>query len=757
MNHAPTLWYRQSANWNWNAALPIGNGNLGGMVHGATGRECLALNEESIWANQPVPSDNPAAREHLDQVRQLIRDGKPVEAEFLANVGMMASPNRIQPYQPLAELHITYPHETAREVQDYRRDLALRDAIASVSFKIDGKRYRREYFASAVDQCIVVRLTAEQGGLTFFAELQRVADAWPEDAGDNQIALVGQAGAHGTKFCSIVKALPDNGTARVIGNKLIVENASAVTLLITAGTDFRGDDPRTLAEQRMANASQKTFDDLRNHHIADHRALFDRVSLDLHPDNADEVDDIPTDERLKRVQGGDVDPHLEALYFQFGRYLLIASSRQGGLPANLQGIWNASLTPPWCSDYHLNINIQMNYWPAGPCNLNECHEPLLDWMYTLAECGKRTAEIHYGCRGWVAHHISNPWGFSGPGAAAGCGLWPTGGAWLCDHIWEYFLFTGDIDFLQKALPLLREASRFFLDYLIEDEQGRLLCGPSDSPENSYQLPDGTVGKLCLAPTMDNQILRELFTHTLEAFGVLNETDPIIDELKTAMPKLPKNVIGPDGRLLEWTEPYDEPQPGHRHISHMWGLHPGSQMTPDDTPELADACRKSLAHRLAHGGGHTGWSAAWLTNIYARLHEPEKAYEMLLKLLRNSTQSNLFDSHPPFQIDGNFGGTAAVAEMLLQSTFDPASNVASIHLLPALPKAWHSGQVKGLVARGGIEVDIAWSGNQFASATLTAARPLRIELIAPKDHHWSGHLTPESSRQITPASLKITPA
>jgi alpha-L-fucosidase 2 len=752
VNSACTLWYDKPAGRNWHAALPIGNGSLGAMVHGAINTDRLTLNEETIWSRVPGDADNPASREHLAEVRKLLMEGRPDEAEYLADCTMMADPARIQPYQALGSLVFRFRHEMVGQPEDYYRDLCLRHAIAHVSFTMNGRRFAREYFASAVDQCLVVRMTGENQGVRFKTEFQREASALPMRAGDHQIAMEGQAGAYGTKFYTLCRAMPEGGQMRVLGSKMLIDDADAVTLVLTCGTDFQGGDPKAIATERMAAACGKSYEQLRDDHVNEHRSLFDRVALSLNPDEPDPAADLPTDERLERVIQGETDPHLEALYFQYGRYLMIGSSRRCALPANLQGIWNSSLTPPWNSDFHLNINIQMNYWPAGPTNLSECHLPLLEWMHTLAARGRKTAAVHYGCGGWVAHHISDPWGFSAPGDSAGCGLWPMGGAWLCDHLWEHFLFTGDRAYLKRALPLMRDACRFFLDFLVEDENGQLLCGPSDSPENRYRLPNGVIGKLCMSATMDNQILRELFTHTLEGFAVLGETDPITDDLTDALPKLPEHRIGPDGRLLEWTEPWDEPEPGHRHISHMWALHPGSQISVDRTPELAEACRKSVAHRLAHGGGHTGWSAAWLINIYARLREADKSYDMLLKLLRQSTLSNLFDTHPPFQIDGNFGGCAAIAEMLLQSGFDPLTDRARLELLPATPDAWRTGQVKGLAARGGVTVDMIWADGKLTAATLTAARPVHVDLQGRGEATWSGDLEAGTPVELPASAL-----
>ena len=708
------IWFKAPARV-WNAALPLGNGRLGAMVFGGTHVERLELNHESVWARVPAAHQNPRAFENLARVRELIMSGRPDRAEALANAFLMGSPNKVQPYQQLASmsLHFDLP---AGDPGGYRRKLGLSDAMAVTEFDAGGVRHSREIWVSAPDDVLAGVFSSDvPGSVTFCAEIGRLADACCEIR-DGMLCLDGRAGEHGTRFSVIAMFRNIGGSLEEGGGKIWIENADAVEMLVSCGTDFSGADPHEEATRILHAAREKCFDDLRNSHKASHRELFGRVSLDIGGDLGSSA--LPTDERLQRVKDGSEDPGLLKTCFDFGRYLLISSSRPhpdgNTLPANLQGIWNNQLTPPWNSDFHTNINVQMNYWPACTCNLVECQEPLFRWMDSLASDGEKTARVHYGCRGWVAHHISDPWGFSVPGDGAGCGLWPTGGAWLCDHLWEHYLFTGDRGFLQKAWPLIAGACRFFLDYLFEDESGRLLCGPSVSPENRYRLPDGIEGKLCMNATMDTQIIRELFLHALDAAAVLGIEDALTEGVRGVIPKLPPERIGSDGRLLEWAEEYEEPEPGHRHISHLWGVFPGTSISLSGTPELAEACKKVIDGRLGCGGGHTGWSAAWLVNLFAHLGDGEGAHSMLLKMLRESTLPNLFDDHPPFQIDGNFGMTSGVAEMLVQS----APGV--IRLLPALPAAWARGSFSGLRARGNIIVGASWENNSLCSLSLCSA-------------------------------------
>lgn len=732
----------------WEESFPLGNGRIGMMPNGGVEKENIVLNDISMWSGSRQDANNPQASYALPTIRRLLFEGKNAEAQelmyktFVCKGDGSALGNGADApygsYQIFGNMTLDYQYPTADSAHDYKRTLNLENAIATTTFKKGGINYNRETFTAFGKDVGVTHLTVDSDkALNFTIGLNRSQHAKTYTQG-NDLIMEGQlpngvdtTRMQGVKFYSMVKVLlPKGGKIIPSDSSITIENASEAVVLTSLATDYLYPDAQKEVTNLIDQASTMDINQLKKVHIENYRSLFGRVSLDL---GNSERDLLPIDERLEMFNKDQNDPSLPALYFQFGRYLLISSTREGLMPPNLQGLWCNTIQTPWNGDYHLNINLQMNHWPAEVCNLSELHMPLIEWTKQQVPSGESTAKAFYNARGWVTHILGNPWQFTAPGEHPSWGATNTSAAWLCEHLYTHYQFTKDTAYLRSVYPTMKGAALFFVDMLVEDPRSKyLVTAPTTSPENAYKVNDSTVVNICAGSTMDNQIVRELFTNTIEAAAILKVDTAFAQQLDAKRSRLMPTTIAKDGRIMEWLEPFEEAEPHHRHVSHLYGLYPGNEISMAKTPELAEAARKSL---IARGDVSTGWSMGWKINFWARLHNGDHAYKLIVDLLRpcvdkgtnmtngGGTYPNLFCAHPPFQIDGNFGGAAGIAEMLVQS------QTGVIELLPALPSAWGTGSFSGLRVRDGGEVSVRWKDKKITEATLkaTVANVFKVKL------------------------------
>ncbi|MBP5410565.1 MAG: glycoside hydrolase N-terminal domain-containing protein [Lachnospiraceae bacterium] len=718
------LRYNTWAGRDWNRGLPVGNGKLGAMILGDARHTLLMLNEDSLWYGGPIDRVNQDAKEHLSEVRELIFAGKIPQAEEMLLKTFSGVPTSCRTYSVLGNLNVYYG-DLPEQCEEYSRELDLDCAVATCRRK-STREITETVFCDESTNLLVFRAVSEDGRpFDVSAEFDRMSwyDAGFHDG--NVVYAMGSMVGDNYSFCAGMTAFTDTGEEEVTARRITAKGVTSFCLLFTASTTYRESDPLSYVRSSLGFAACP-YDKLLRIHTEDYKKVFDRVRLTLPADPS--LESLPTDERLSRMDEAHPDNGLLTTYFDFGRYLLIASSAPGSLPANLQGVWNHHMDPPWGSKFTININLQMNYWPVDTLGLSEYAEPLFSLMKRMHERGRKTAADMYGCRGTVAHHNTDLWGDTAPQDEWIPGTyWVMGMAWLCTHVWKHYRYTLDTAFLAEMYPIVKDTVLFFLDFCV-DRDGTAVIIPSVSPENTYILPDGTRGCVCYNSTMDVEILRDLLTQFLSLSTIVEQDDEdFIAAAEELLGKLPPIRIGRYGQIMEWPEDYGEAEPGHRHISHLYGLYPSDQISTDQTPELAKAAKVTLERRLSHGGGHTGWSRAWILNMFARLQDGERCYDNLLALLKSSTLPNLLDNHPPFQIDGNFGAIAAYGEMLLQSSEQCTK------LLPALPSHWSEGSVRGLVAIGGARYDIVWKDCRVTECKITAGTTdYNTELLVGED-------------------------